>query len=124
MGVFEQQHCNYEHLFGQALSPDFMCTGQSPSWQGRKTLRIRLGRGAIIKPHLGLSEIRLIGRPERDVNCEPDRIGQWIPKAWDTDGQKSSDQQKRHESDSGSDRDNHPRDDRTKGHENTHGGCA
>jgi len=20
MGVFEQQHCNYEHLFGQALS--------------------------------------------------------------------------------------------------------
>jgi hypothetical protein len=37
MGVFEQQHCNYEHLFGQALSPDFMCTGQSPIWQGRNT---------------------------------------------------------------------------------------
>ena len=37
MGVFEQQHCNYEHLFGQALSPDFMCTGQSPIWKGRNT---------------------------------------------------------------------------------------
>lgn len=25
MGVFEQQHCNYEHLFGQALFRDPMC---------------------------------------------------------------------------------------------------
>lgn len=57
MGVFEQQHCNYEHLFGQALSPDFMCTGQSPIWKGRNTPLNQLGQSAIIKPQLGLSEI-------------------------------------------------------------------
>jgi hypothetical protein len=39
MGVFEQQHCNYEHLFGQALFRAPMCTRHAMGWKFPKPLQ-------------------------------------------------------------------------------------
>jgi len=38
MGVFEQQHCNYEHLFGQALLVDPHVDMGTEGRKGRETL--------------------------------------------------------------------------------------
>lgn len=58
MGVFEQQHCNYEQVFGQALWVGAMCTN-SPT--GRKCTDWALGASELAalggQPGLGGSDV-------------------------------------------------------------------
>lgn len=125
MGVFEQQHCNYEHLFGQALCEAHVDGPPTERADGtRAPYLFGFSWLAGVEPALCFGKIIGSGLADRQIDSEPHGVRQGVTEHRYPHRDDTSNREKWDETDSEQHRDDHPHDDGSERQKHAHGGCT